>query len=336
MKVVDWEHHYIPEPHFASLGGVKGISPKNKEACIPNLMNGKFTIFLHDGLWDLDQHIEDMDDAGIDVAVLSYGSAGRTLDEAKVWNEFGAKAIKNYPGRMVALMPLQPVWGQPAFDEIDRAVNELGFSGVQISCQVREHIPLDAPELRPFYKKVTELDVPVFVHVSSAAKGFDALNAEWDSNITLVREYDLSAAVIRIIMGGVLEEFPTLKIVFSHFGGGVSAVWERVERYCTYWGPKFWGWDKDKAPISRPPREYLDMIYFDMAGTEGGINGTKIALTTIKPERLVFGTDYPCEFQEGGEGMREYIKNVRALDLPQEQIDAMLGGNACRLLKINP
>src|SRR3990172_5972399 len=127
--------------------------------------------------------------------------------------------------------------------------------------------------------------------------------------------------VCRVIMGGVLEEFPTLKIVFSHMGGGIAALWERVERYANYWGPKFWGWDRKESPLSRPVRDYLDMLYFDMAGAEGGMNAVRCALTTLTPDQLVFGTDYPAEFTNKGAEMRRYIGNIRALDLPAEQTE---------------
>ena len=110
---------------------------------------------------------------------------------------------------------------------------------------------------------------------------------------------------------------------------GIDAIWERVERYVNVWGPKFWGWDTETSPLSKPVREY-----FDMAGYEGGMNAVKCALTLIKPERLLFGTDYPANFPNDGQGMRRYIDNIRAIARSKEAADNMLGGNACRLLKI--
>ena len=71
-----------------------------------------------------------------------------------------------------------------------------------------------------------------------------------------------------------------------------------------------------------------------MAGFEGRMNAVKCALTTISPDRLVFGTDYPPNFTEDSEGAKKYIESIKNLDLPKNSIDAMLGGNAAKVLKI--
>jgi predicted TIM-barrel fold metal-dependent hydrolase len=161
---------------------------------------------------------------------------------------------------------------------------------------------------------------------------FEAVDASWESDAVLAREFGLATATSRLVLSGVLEEFPNLKFVMSHFGGGIAAIWERIERYVGYWGAKFWGWDNEKPPISKPVHEYFKKIYFDMAGFEGGMNAVKCALTTISPERLVFGTDYPANFADDAKGIRNYIENIRKLDLDEESKEAMLGNNAKELL----
>jgi predicted TIM-barrel fold metal-dependent hydrolase len=69
-----------------------------------------------------------------------------------------------------------------------------------------------------------------------------------------------------------------------------------------------------------------------MAGYEGGMNAVKCALTTISPERMVFGTDYPYNFRDDPQGVKQYIENIRKLALPPKSIDGMLGLNAAELL----
>jgi predicted TIM-barrel fold metal-dependent hydrolase len=140
----------------------------------------------------------------------------------------------------------------------------------------------------------------------------------------------LTVATTRLVAGGVLDRFPGLKLVIAHFGGGIAAVKDRLSAK----GYRF-------GTLKRPFAEYFDMLYFDLAGFEGGIAALKCALLGIRPERLVFASDYPQDFTgvntDTGKGMRElrdYIRAVRSLEFEEEVIQAILGRTAVRLLKL--
>jgi aminocarboxymuconate-semialdehyde decarboxylase len=206
------------------------------------------------------------------------------------------------------------------------------MKGVTIRAQEDAH-PLDSREFWPFYRKMSLLKVPIFVHVSLAAPGFDACNAPYDLNRTLVREFDLALATARICLGGVLEEFPDLKFIMGHFGGGISSIKERLDRYIGYWGAKFWN-DKPliRAPYLERFNEHFGKLYFNMAGREVGEQSLQCALTNISPKRLLFGTDYPPNFVDDPQGMRAWIEAIRKLGLDPASIDGMLGKNGAELL----
>ncbi len=91
-------------------------------------------------------------------------------------------------------------------------------------------------------------------------------------------------------------------------------------------------------PFGEPYEEnfnrYFNQIYFDMAGSEGGMNTVKCVLTAISTQRLLFGTDYPPNFTDNPRLARDYINNIRKLDLPADSAEAMLGMNAAKLLGI--
>lgn len=322
--IIDFEHHYTPYEIWKSRGGKSGqivrmFSPDGKE-----LMP------LSDASYDLEIHLRDMDIAGIDMAVLS--GSHTSLEEATIFNNACSEAVKQHTNRFVGFASTMPLGGKPALHELERAIKELGLRGVTISAQVQGHF-LDSRELWPFYERVSELGVPIFVHVSLAAEGFDACKAPYDLNRTLVREFDLALATTRICVGGVLEEFPDLKFIIAHFGGGISSIKERLDRYLIYWGAKFWS---EKPLISEPYAERFDehfkKLYFNMAGREIGIETLKCALTNISPQRLLFGTDYPPNFVDDPIGMKTYIKEIRQLDMDNELIEAMLGNNGGELL----
>jgi predicted TIM-barrel fold metal-dependent hydrolase len=315
--VVDFEHHYIP----VELGRRLGMDPERKEA----VRTGDASI--HSQLFDLSAQIRDMDRAGIDVAVQSCILGwDTTLENCQLLNDCGAKLQRDYPGRFVALAHA-PVLESAGVREIDRAVRELGLKGVTISSQVNG-LSLDAKEFTPFYDLVNPLGVPIFVHPALGPKGYDLMK-DYMLPVILTREFDLGVAVTRLIAGGVVERYPDLRFVFAHFGGGLAGYKERIAR-SSY---------RFKLPKSFD--EYFDRLYFDMAGFEGSMIALRCALEVIKPERLVFATDYPQNFNNGDpkqgksiNGVNEYIGEIRRLPLASQVKEAMLGGTAARLLNL--
>ncbi len=326
--IIDFEHHYTPLETWTRRGGKKGqvvrmFSPEGKEIRP-----------LYDADHDIELHLKYMDMAGIDMAVLSKNLD--SLEEAKGYNESCAKVVRQYPKRLVGFGSTLPLRGPQALDEVERAVSEFGMKGIAIRAQ-EDGQGLDSHAFWPFYEKMSRLRVPVFVHVSLAAPGFDAANAPYDLNRTVVREFDLALATARICLGGVLEEFPDLKFIIGHFGGGISSIKERLDRYIGYWGAKFWN-DKPliKEPYLERFNEHFGKLYFNLAGREIGMQSVHCALTNISPKRLLFGTDYPPNFVDDPEGMKKYIAEIRRLDLDKESIEGILGGNGVKLLGLKP
>jgi len=71
-----------------------------------------------------------------------------------------------------------------------------------------------------------------------------------------------------------------------------------------------------------------------MAGREQGMDTVKCALTNISPKKMMFGTDWPFNYENDPEGLKGYVSDIRKLDLPKEEIEGILGGNAAKLLGI--
>lgn len=320
--IVDFQHHYVPAELAERYGASAGSRQDVRE-------QGVKKVTLHDKLCDLDEQIKDMDAAGIDVAVLSCLLAwDAPLEVCRLVNEKMAEAQERYRGRFVGLAHF-PGPDRKGLRELERAVRELGLRGAAITSQVNR-LPLDAPELGDFYRKVVELDIAVFVHPAMVPRGYD-LALDYDLARILAREFDLALAATRLIAGRVLESFPALKMVIAHFGGGIAAIKERI-------AAKAWRFG---TALPRPFDYYFDKLYFDMAGFEGGAAALRSALAGIRPERLVFATDYPQDFTgattdtgKGIDGIKRYIADVRALGLPPGLAERMLGLTAAELLKL--
>jgi predicted TIM-barrel fold metal-dependent hydrolase len=321
--IIDFQHHYIPPKLAERYGARRGEKVVLTEGGIP-----KFT--MHDRVFDLQQQLRDLEVSGIDLAVLScpLGWDASLEDCQRVNDEYAA--VQQEHGNHFAGLAHVPVHeGKTALRELDRAITQLGLRGVTIMSQIKG-ATLDAPAFREFFAKTVDLDIPIFVHPALMPHGY-AHAMDYDLVRIIGRELDLSLAVTRLIAGGVLEAFPALKLVMAHFGGGIAAIKERLINKAYRFGTQ----------LSRSFEEYFGQLYFDMAGFEGGPAALQCALSGIKPERLVFATDYPQDFTgvvtntgKGSAQIRDYIQSVRDLPLPAAAIESMLGGTAARLLKL--
>ncbi len=328
--IIDWEHHYLPEELWVKKGGKLGERTTFYEHDKPRGT-------LNPELYDIENHFKMMDNAGIDMAVLSIAISNDNtriaMEEGKIWNDDVAKLIKKYPKKIAGLAAVPPLGGKPAMDEIERALGFLGMKGVIIRSQANG-LSMDSRELYPFYKKMQQLGGIIFIHPSGVQMGMDILNAPYDLNRSIGRELDLIIATTRIIWSGVLEDFPDLKFVIAHKGGGIAALKERIQ----YWvdTPEDAGeLRKLDRQLTKSFDEYFSRMYFDLAGHHGGMNSVKCALTGIKPGQLMLGTDYPQEFLSNPDGIKTYVENIKNLDMPKKSIDLMLGGTAKKLLGIS-
>jgi predicted TIM-barrel fold metal-dependent hydrolase len=321
--VIDFQHHYIP----TGLAKKRGLYSETGRTMLQE--GGLPATTMHQRLYDLDLQLRDMDEAGVDVSVLSCLLGwSAPLDECRYINDDLATVQRKHPRRFVGLAQAPVLDGKPALEELRRAVTDLGLRGVTITSQVNG-LSLDSPKLYEFYETIAVLDVPLFVHPALVPTGYEHL-MDYDLPRVLGREVDLTVATTRLIAGGIFDRFPNLKIVMAHFGGGIAAVKERLVGK----GYRF-------GTLNRPFAEYFDLVYFDMAGFEGGMTALNCALQAIKPERLLFATDYPQDFTgvntDTGKGMREirnYVAAVRALPLDDGLGERILGGTAAELLRL--
>ena len=294
--------------------------------------DGSFGFRMSKESANVEKYLQFMDETGIDMAVLtSQAPALADLDEAKKWHDYAAELMQKYPKRLACLATIKPTRGKGMLDELERAVKGLGLKGVHIAAS-NDGVELDSKEIWPFYEKVVELNIPVDVHIQADPSGFENLRADYALYYVAAREFHMASSVMRVCFGGVLEEFPGLKLVMNHFGGGISSVIERFDLYANLAdeadGPGFYN---GKPLISKPFREYFDMLYFNMAGRGAGIATVKCALTNISPRKLLFATDWPLNYDYKPQELRRYIGEIRKLDLPSDDIEAMLGGNAAEL-----
>ncbi len=328
MRVIDVHIHWSPK----SLMADNLAQLTSPDAKLTRYTDGVPSYTVHNRLHDLDRHLAMMDHAGLDVAVISSaeGMPGN-LERSKAVNDELAREVSRREGRIVGMGHTGPLAGKAGLDELDRCWQELGLRGVAIASTLSGK-GLDAEELHPFYEHCQAARQFIFVHPTLAcgtlgSQGFQA----YDLFRTVGREFELVTAVLRLICGGVLDEFPRLKIIMSHFGGGITSL---VGRIRDYQDKEFWGLLDDPIHGKKPKHDfdsYLSRLYFDTGGHFGEMTAVKAALLNIPASNILFGTDYPQEIR-GQDKVKAFVEALKALELPQEQVDAILGGNAARIV----
>ena len=274
---------------------------------------------------DVDTKLQDMDDLGIGMSVLSHGMPGPELlggDEADGWaariNDHLAEVIARHPGKFAAWATLG--WGsaQRTIAEIDRCVNQLGFKGVYLFSNINQKT-IDSPEFWPVYKHVSELGVPMNMHPTAPLNMNSADHRPLVPGMAFM--FDTSMATVRMVMSGLFQEMPDLKLIVPHTGGFVPYIRGRVERMIDAWTPPD-EWEQ----LQQPARDYFDKIYVDTVAHSP--EALDYCYKTYGPEKLLYGTDHPFSH------FNIYNAMVDNLACTEAERELIKGGNAQRLLGI--
>ncbi len=331
MRIVDSHFHWWPRKVMEEV--CKRTTFPYAE---PNEKGG-FTYWFRDGKtakfnlgpewYDLDKLFTHMDATGRDFdMIMSTGPfsvhfSELPKDEAKdaciAWNEEWAWAQRT-TGRIAStcVVPLQDT--QMAVDVLDDAVLRLGLrSGVSMpgSVGLTEHI--DAERLEPFYDRVEELGVPLFLHPTDAAflDVFEGYNGQLYG--ALGRIVDVSAAAFRLILSGIMERHPNMKVFMSHTGGALPYQAGRMDKNT-----------RASRLMPEKPSTYLKRMYVDTVSPHS--MGVKFAIDYFGEDHVMYGDDYPCWTPEASLEVFEGIE-----DLTEEQRTKVFRTNARKFWELD-
>ena len=273
-----------------------------------------------------------MDKYGIDVQaicqttpVLLGLNAEDAAEVCRLSNSDNYTLCKAYPDRFVNVCIFSLLDMKSAMDELDRCINELDCRGVTISTS-QNGKGLDSPEYDPFYAKLAEHDLPLLLHGThwECSPLMDMENS-WRFLHVFGWDYDSTQAVWRLIFGGVLDRFPSLKVVTHHLGNYIPFFVRRIEINFEW---------KLQEYLPRHISEYWGNIYGDTAvdGTPGAF---PCGYAFFGAERMLYGSDYPFGAETGEDFIRENLACVNAMAIPQKEKEMILGGNAQKMFKIS-
>jgi aminocarboxymuconate-semialdehyde decarboxylase len=263
---IDVHAHYVPPNSLkmaSEIGARQGLLMENDDHGRAVLTRGgkPFLSPLKAEFFDLELRLSIMDRQGVDMQVMSPASsyffywmpAEESLEYARWLNDHMAEAVAKYPTRLAALASLPMQDGAKAAAELDRAVNRLGLRGAEIASNINGRY-LDDPAFEPVWQAAQALGAVIFVHPNQVI-GADRMKDHNLANL-IGNPTDTSLTFAKLIFGGVLERFPKLQFLLAHAGGFIPYTWGRLER-----GYRIQ--HSSTAKISRPPSEYVKLLYFD-------------------------------------------------------------------------
>ena len=313
----------VLEEHFST----PAMSAYAKD--VVSTIDADFMAYVKPRLMDMEQmRLEDMDQNGIDMCVLSVTSPGVQLepDTAKAVkvaseiNDLLAAQIQKYPARYAGFAHLPMQDAKAAADELERCVKQLGMRGALINGHTNGEY-LDDPKFWPVWERAEALEVPLYLHPADAPvapkneAGYSEMAGPgwaWGS--------ETAGHVLRILYGGVFDRFPKSTLVLGHMGETLPfMLWRLDSRYKML---------KHTNDVQLMPSEYIQRNV--MVTTAGSFSSAPLlcALAALGSDRIMFSVDYPYEYT--AEAVH-FIENAPISELDREKI---CHGNVERLLKL--
>lgn len=273
----------------------------------------------------MEKQLRDMDEAGVDKAILKLPGCQEwlSLELCRMFNDAAAKHVKESGGRMEALAVVPPYGDAASLAELDRCVHELGMRGVQMSAHYGNHY-LDDPMFRPMFRHINELGIPVYVHHTPIPVDCSSILAYNNLRRSFGRCQDQITAIGRELFSGMFAELPNVKMVHSMLGGGYFTFKEMLM-------PRDSGGGRFDTNTDAIKKYLRENIYFELSHAQPwGKEPLELAVKILGADHIIYGSSYPVKqsWMIGGPGF------VKALDLPEQEKDLILGGNAQQVYHI--
>jgi len=324
---IDLHSHFFPVDALGSPGRYGEHAPKIV------LDKGKLSVTsqigmragLGPGAYDPVARIKALDEMKIDLQAISpspillfyWEEPAVAAHFSRVQNEAIQAVAKKHPDRFVGFgsVPLQDI---PEAIAIAKEAKSMGLKGLEIGHAVGER-QLDDPIFESFFDAAQALDLLLFVHPLEGGVDADDPIAAMLGNV-LQFPFRTTLMIERMMLKGMFEKYPNLRLCLSH-GGGLLAfnIWRLDHSY---------GLRPDlKKILSQKPSAALKKFYFD--SIVHSATALQYLIQVVGADRVVIGTDYPM-----GMGDFEPIRKIELLSLTDEERSQVFGANAARALNL--
>jgi aminocarboxymuconate-semialdehyde decarboxylase len=277
-------------------------------------------VFPQPGHFDYDLRLRAMDEAGIDVSIVSltcpnvfWGGEDVSTEAARESNATMAEAQRAQPDRIRWLASLPWEYPRRAVEELTRSCDE-GAVGVMVIANAGRS--LTEPAFEPVWAEIDRRALPVLVHPGEPP-GTDLMDMRlYDLSWSVGFMFDTTLAITRMIFDGFLDRFPNLKLIAAHGGGALPYLVGRFEKGDEVELP-------ERRRMTASPSEYLRRIWYDCLTYDP--RALAYLISIVGPEWVMFGTDWPHQVHD----VAGSLANTAAL--PPDQRDAIRGRNAIAL-----
>lgn len=302
---IDVHAHYYPDHYIAYVSRLRGQT--------------SYRIRAPGATLTLAQRVDLLHQSGIDTQILSVGgqqpysaeAEEEAISAAKLGNDLYAEVCARHFGHFTAFAALPLPHIDAALVELARALDDLGMVGVNLGCSVGGRA-LDAAEFEPLFAELDRRGAVLFLH--PVGRGCGTLLEGFDLNFPLGAPFEDTAATLRLILAGIVNRYPRIRMIVPHLGGTLPFLIERLD-----------GSLAGRTPYK--PSEYLKRLWYDT------VNGSTAALRCARDafgaDRLLLGTDFP---HLAGPRFNQCVSYIEQSDLAQEEKSAILDRNAQLLL----
>jgi predicted TIM-barrel fold metal-dependent hydrolase len=273
--------------------------------------------------------IKEMDEAGIDLQVISHGppgSQGLRADAAVAWtsaaNDRLHAAVLNHPTRFAGFASLPTDHPVAAADELERAVTKLGFKGGILHSLIEGPF-LDDKRYWPIFERAAALDVPLYIHpadpnpaVIKAYYGDYAnthpmfIRAAWGFT------FEAGTQAMRLVLSGLFDAHPGVKLILGHLGETIPYTLARID---------------EALSRDTPMKNFRELFSSHFYVTTSGFfsdPALRCCIAEIGIDRVMFSIDWPFASNTAGV---EWMKKTPLNDADKEKV---FSGNAKRLLRL--
>ncbi len=278
------------------------------------------------------ERIAEMDRNGVDMHLLSLTAPGVQMFDAdtgtelaRIANDRMAEIVRRRPDRFAGLGTFAPQDPQRAAKEIERCAGELKLNGLVINSHTND-LYYDDPFFLPMFEAIEASGLALYIHprapskhLAKAFEDYGMDTAMWGYGI------ETSTNAVRMIVSGLFDRFPKLKIVLGHMGEGIP----------------FWLWRLDymhqnaamKYGVA-PRVQYKVAEYFrrNFAITTSGVEShaaLKYSVEVLGPENVMWAIDYPYQ------PTTPAVQFMRTAPLAEDVKAMVAGGNAARIFRID-
>lgn len=308
--IIDWHaHHTAPE-----------IADRIKE-----LTGKRPHIDAYDSP-DLGKRVREMDEAGLDLQLVCQGAgvyadqlpANQALEIVRQSNDVLAERVAPHKDRLMGITALSLKNIEASVQEVERTAAQ-GFRAVLLYPHVDGEMLVDTPAMEPIFAKISELDLPIFLHGAGTAQ--DPTLARLEDGgagvaYAVLSDGEVAECCLRMIASGLFDRHPNLRIVIRSSGGGIPLLLHRF----------FW---KHKGPQGekRYSEIFLEHFFIDCASSDA--RTLAFLIDKLGDNNIVFGSDY-CG------GLGPLSKALTAIEAQPDpgRIKAFTEKNSRRLLRL--